>query len=113
MSDRSSHNRRATPCPQRLPTSAAATRTVCSFSASERRRLVEQKLTDELFQHNGRLRLGDHAAVGQHLRVAARVETDVDLPQQSRRPDRADRVLAERLALIDAQRHYGAIGLRI
>ena len=48
-----------------------------------------------------RLRLGDAAAVGEHHRVAARVEADVDLAEQPRREDRRDRVLAKLHALVD------------
>src|SRR5690349_3432772 len=83
------------------------------FCFSQRRRLVEQELTDQLLEHDRRLRLGDHAAVREHLRIAAGVEADVHLAEQPRRENRGDRVLAELITLVDRHRHDGAIHCRI
>ncbi len=59
------------------------------------------------------MRLRDLAAVGEHLRVAARVEADVHLAEQSRRQDRRDRVARELIAAVDLHRYARLIGLRI
>ena len=60
-----------------------------------------------------RLRLRDRAAVGEHLRVAAGVEADVHLAEQSRREHRRDRVAAELVAVVHAHRDHRFVGLRI
>ena len=48
--------------------------------------------------------LRDPPVVGEHLRVAAGIEPDIDLAEQARRQDRRDRVLRELVALVDAHR---------
>src|SRR5262245_49691981 len=75
--------------------------------------LVEEELSDELFEHDRRLRLRYRAAVGEDLRVAASVETDIDLPQQPRRENRSDGIGGELEAAIDPQRDDGLIAFRI
>ena len=90
----------------------AAARPCSCFICRLRRRLVEQELADQLLQHDRRLRLGDAAAVGEHLRVAARIEADVHLAEQARGEDRRDRVGRELVALVDAHRHDRLVGRR-
>ncbi len=57
--------------------------------------------------------VADARAVAEHLRVAARVETHVDLAEQARREDRRDRVFRELVTAVDLQRHDRPVGLRI
>ncbi len=53
-----------------------------SLSAS-RRGLVEQELSDQLLEDDPRLGLRHRAAIREHLRVATRVEPDVDVAEQA------------------------------
>jgi hypothetical protein len=73
---------------------------VVSFAASGCG-FVEQKLADQFFEHDGRLSLADSGAVAEHRRVAADVEPDVHLAEQTRGQDRRDRIVGELVAFVD------------
>src|SRR5262249_27350838 len=75
--------------------------------------LLEQELADQFLDHHGRLRLGDPIAIGQHLRIAARIEPDVDLSEQSRGIDRGDGVPAELVLIVDTHGYHGIVGLGV
>src|SRR5205814_1560837 len=75
--------------------------------------LVEHELSNQFLEHYRRLGLGDAAAVGEHLRVAAGIEADVHLAEQARRQDGRYRILAELIALVDLDVHQGLVGFRV
>src|SRR5262249_589138 len=108
----SSRSQRTSPRLHRRTTVARAS-IVFSFWVPQGRCLIEQELADQLFEHDGPLRLRDPAAVAEHLRLAARFKADVNLAKKSRRENRRDRILAELITVIDAHRDDRLIRLGV
>src|SRR5690242_9666952 len=70
-------------------------------------RLAVQELTDQLFQHDGRLRELDPVVLRQICGIAARLKADVLLAQQARGENRSGGVLRELVMIVDSDLHVG------
>src|SRR5512134_4055285 len=73
--------------------------------------LVEQELANQILEHHRRLREAQPVAVLEHHAVAAGLEPDVLLAEDSRSEDLGGGVARKLVAGIDRQRHHRLIGL--